>query len=188
MQATATRPDLISDEPRIQAHYEQCLRNGCSPKLAEALAFQQGPALKTDALLFEGHHNGNQFQDSPSTGDFYKQAAQRAGVSTAGKIYLGTLANFPGDPRAWVSDRHDVQKVLEERGWGCSGAVSRKVDDLPSTESHPGVADDIVDDEVDRLTTKNPDLAPTPKEKLELKEKIKGERTPHWHKKKSSGA
>jgi hypothetical protein len=33
--------DIISDDPRIQAHYEKCLAEGTSPRLAEMFAFAQ---------------------------------------------------------------------------------------------------------------------------------------------------
>ena len=36
----------ISDDPKIQAHYEECLRNGCSHKLAEMLALRKPPRVR----------------------------------------------------------------------------------------------------------------------------------------------
>lgn len=92
--------------------------------------FQPGrpPAVMTDSVFLEGHANGNQFENTPSLGDFYAREAKAQGVDTKGKVYLSGLASHPGDPRAWVSGRGDVRKVCEERGWHCEGAVNVKGD------------------------------------------------------------
>lgn len=37
------------------------------------------------------------------------------GGSTTGKVYLSSLAEYPGDPRAWVSGKDDVKRVCKER-------------------------------------------------------------------------
>jgi hypothetical protein len=52
--------------------------------------------------------------------------AERNGVDINGKVYVSGLANYLGDPRAWVSGRDDVRRVLEERGWSSQGAVNVK--------------------------------------------------------------
>lgn len=180
------RPRLISTEPAIQLHYEQCLANGCTEKLAEAMAFRQGPALRTDAAFLQGHSNGNQFAGGgmqERIGNFYASRARKAGVSTQGKIYLGGLAAFPGDPKAWVADRGDVEKVLDERGWSAAGSVNRQKRE-PEREVDVrvkgGVAPDILDREVARAIAKEPEIAPTPRERRALREKIRQRIKPHW--------
>ena len=87
----------------------------------------------TDAVFMEGHCSGNQF-DYPGghqVGNVLKKQAETAGVNTTGKVYLGGLAAFPGDPKAWVSDRNDVKRVLTERGWGSQGAVNQEPREKP---------------------------------------------------------
>lgn len=113
----------ISNNPAVQRHYELCRDAGTPHGLAEMFAFRRPPQENTDRGFLEGTANGSQFQDTPRAGDFYKARAESAGVSTTGKVYLKQLADYPGDPRAWVSSRGDVQKVLNERGWGCDGLV-----------------------------------------------------------------
>ena len=84
----------------------------------------------TDAAFLEGHVNGNQFENEPIIGDAYKAEATAKGVDITGKVYLSQLATYPGDPEAWVSGRGDVQRVCEQRGWGCKGSVEVKAQEL----------------------------------------------------------
>ena len=114
----------VSDDPAIQECYERLRADGVSHNLAEIFAFQRSPSSRTDREFLHGHCNGSQFVGDEERGDFYRKEAKKAGVSTTGKVYLSGLAERPGDPRAWISDRHDVQKVIEERGWNCEGAVN----------------------------------------------------------------
>lgn len=108
-------------------HYIRCRQDGCNARLADMLASGQPPMSSTDREFLEGHCCGNQF-DYPGghqVGDVLKAQANAAGVNVTGKVYVGGLAAFPGDPQAWVSDRHDVKRVLTERGWGSEGAVNQ---------------------------------------------------------------
>lgn len=116
---------------------------GSQEKLREMLATGVTPSLMTDAVFLQGHCNGSQFAESTRIGDHYAGEAKKAGVNVKGKIYLSGLAAFPGDPRAWVSDRGDVQKVCEERNFGCKGAVATKCDtSRPEPELLPRGSDE----------------------------------------------
>lgn len=146
----------ISDNPKVQAHYEHCRREGTSHALAEMFASGVTPSCLTDSVFLEGHCNGNQFESQPQVGDGYAAEARAAGVDPKGKVYLSGLARFPGDPEAWVSGRGDVQRVCEQRGWGCKGAVS-----VARADSEPpppvAVANDIVESQMDRVLATVPD-------------------------------
>lgn len=74
----------------------------------EMLASGQGPFLVTDSTYLEGTE------------------------STGGKKYLHQLAAFPGDPRAWVSGRGDVESYAREQGKGVEGMVT-----VPTPEVEP---------------------------------------------------
>ena len=113
-------------------------------RLAAMFAAGTPPMSNTDREFLEARENGRQFQDAPALGDFYAAAAARAGQSVTGKVYLSGLAAYPGDPRAWVADRGDVRRVLEERGWGARGAVNRPADERPPLDDAYRVADDLV--------------------------------------------
>ncbi len=103
-----------------KARFEAMLASGKPPRAVTDDTFRAN----------QGNANGGQFADDPHVGDFYKSVAAKAGVSTTGKTYLGGLAEYPGDPEAWVDSRGDVKRVCEKRGWGCEGAVTTKLDQV----------------------------------------------------------
>ena len=111
-----------------QAHfaYWDMRTAGQSARLAEMLALGAPPMSNTDREFLEGRCNGNQFDGGPlrqDIGDRFRKVAEAAGQSVKGKVYIGGLARFPGDPHAWVSDRGDVKRIVEGRGWKCEGSV-----------------------------------------------------------------
>lgn len=134
----------VSLSPAQQAHYVACVVDGVADNLAEMFALGQPPMSNTDREFLEGHANGNQFEKTPGIGDYYAGVAKQSGVDPKGKIYLSSLAAYPGDPQAWVSGRGDVQKVCEERGWACRGAVNVKMREAEPAQGKYRVADDII--------------------------------------------
>lgn len=169
---------LVSDDPEIQAAYEQMREAGESHMIADLLAHRKTPASRTDREFTLGHCNGNQFAGNPVAGNYYNRVAKEAGVSTTGKQYLGQLAKYPGDPRAWVSSRGDVAKICKENGWGCTGLVETKV---VESEGAPDidVADDILETRADDMIALDPGLK---SKKAVLKEEIKEKIKPRWSK------
>jgi hypothetical protein len=136
---------IISRRSEIQGAYEEMRTRGLSHNLAEMFALRMAPTLVTDSTFLAGHCNGNQFEKTPGVGDRYRKEAEAAGVDVTGKVYLSQLAEYPGDPRAWVSGRGDVRRVCEERGWGCAGDVSVKKPTDMAPEPSVRLADDIVE-------------------------------------------
>ena len=160
-------------------HYQQCIANGCTPKLAEMLASRTPPMSNTDRELWEGHTNGQQFEKAPGIGDYYKRQARVAGVDPKGKIYLSSLARYPGDPEAWVDGRGDIKRVLDKRGWGAEGIVNapvRKDDTPPALESglDPTLVDDYVRERMNALP--EGDRA----DAGEIRESVVEQLKPHW--------
>lgn len=159
-------------------HYLACVGEGTSRNLALMFALGQPPMSNTDREFLFGHCNGSQFENRPEHGDAYAQVAREQGVDTAGAVYLSGLAAYPGDPRAWVRGRGDAQKVCEDRGWDCDGAVTVKAakkDHAPG----PAVADDIVSDEVHKMLLDSPE--PLKESIPDLKAKVLERRRPHWN-------
>lgn len=155
--------------------YFTCRINGWSHAGAMMMALASPPMSNTDREFLQGHVNGSQFQHNEARGDYYAKAAKEAGVSTTGKVYISGLAEFPGDPRAWVSGRGEAQRVCEERGWEAEGAVNvkgRQFDHGPPIE----LADDIVEAEASRVLAKHPE--PQTVNHEELKHTIREKRKP----------
>jgi hypothetical protein len=98
-------------------------------RLEEMFASGKPPAADTDREFLEGTQN--QFAGDEATALRLKKVAEAEGQSVTGKRYVGGLARYPGDPRAWVDGKADVRKYLEETGRGCEGALSVKPRDPP---------------------------------------------------------
>lgn len=140
--------------------YLECRANGCSRRLAASLALKRFPAIKTDSIFNEGRVNGNQFEHCPRQGDFLRKIAEEAGVSTTGKYYCRGLAEYPGDPMAWVSDRGDVLRVARAKNLNIvDGYVTHKARDVEPMADVP-IAADLVEDEVADILDANPGAKP----------------------------
>lgn len=161
-------------DPVARAAYD----DRCAARFAEMIASGRPPRGKTDDTFntIQDNCNGKQFERQPAIGDLYRRQAEAAGVSTTGKVYLSALAEYPGDPHAWVSGRGDVRRRCLEKGWGCEGAVTLKGREY---EHQPvALAEDIVQREVEKRLEADPD------QRVEdVREKVFAERAPHWAKK-----
>lgn len=135
-------------------------------RFADMVRLRRAPGIRTDSTHFAGRHN--QFADKPYLGDFYAKELRAMGGSPVGKQYINQLARYPGDPEAWVSSRSEIKERCERRGWTCQGEVTVKPPLM--AEPKPGVVLDpkIVDAEVAATVAKNPEIAPTPKEREAL--------------------
>lgn len=163
----------------MSARERAAMRRRDKARLAEMLATGAVPRVVTDDTFRATLDvcNGKQFEGDPHVGDFYRERAEAAGVSTTGKAYMHGLAAFPGDPRAWVSTRGEVRRVVEERGWGCEGTVNVKARTDVAPVQGPAVAEDIVRREV------ADEMAKDPGQKVEdVREKVVAKRKPHWSK------
>lgn len=122
-------PARVSSNPAIQGHYELCLKNGCTPRLAEMLAFRQAPRGMTDDVFLA---------DMPTIGKMYGPvgveklvaAARRQGYSpNVNDVYLSSVAKDFGDPQAFLRHGQGLDRVkrnFEATGRGIEGAVNVK--------------------------------------------------------------
>lgn len=162
-----------------QVHYWTMRIEGESHRMAEMLATRRFPGTKgTDRAFLQGREFGaGQFQDRPLVASHHLKMADDAGVSVVGKVYNGTLARFPGDPEAWVSNLGDVKDLCERRGWSADGAITVRAPQYaePPDPAPYRVADDLVERYVDDAIATNPDLAPKRADvKEELTHKLAG--------------
>ena len=150
------------------------LDNGTSLNLAIMFATGQGPTLHTDDTFFRGWQgaSGAQFDKRlPYDQNLYMREAKEAGVSTNGKVYMHGLAEYPGDPRAWVGTKGEMKKRLEQKGWGCD-RLGVKVRTDVEPEATPALAEDLVQEMVARKFQGEDDRAITPKKLAEAREAV----------------
>lgn len=105
---------IVSDDSQIQAEYVAARKRGESHNFAEMVALQRFPGLgQTDTKLFRNY--GTLLDQC---GGVEREAARV--VSNAKKhgyspgyndVYMPTLAQFPGDPRAFVSQAEGFEKA-----------------------------------------------------------------------------
>ena len=164
-----------------QERYDQMRAEGLSHNLAEMFALQCPPGMAgTDSAFLEGHCNGSQFDGQEHIGDMYRAEAAAAGVDVKGKVYLGSLAQYPGDPAAWVSGRGDVKRICEERGWGCRGAVNVKAAEPLETPKDIPIASDIVDNQVGEILAHVPVRERPRVDVQDLREQVADRLKPSW--------
>lgn len=168
---------IISLSIEVQKAYLEMRDNGVDHKLAEMLALRSPPMSNTDREFWHGKCNGNQFEQTPWVGDAYRRQAEDCGVDPTGKVYISQLADYPGDPRAWVDGRGDVQRICEERGWGSTGSVNVKARNDLAPEPDVAIADDIMQDLVEDKMEASPGISAQ-----EAKEAVTSKHKPHWAK------
>jgi hypothetical protein len=147
---------IISSNQDVQMRYEQMRLAGESHNLAEIFATKRFCGVKSDSIFNEGRFSGSSLDHCPAHEKWLRAQAEAAGVSTTGKYYLAGLADFPGDPTAWVDGRGDILRVCEAKGMSIKdGFLSYRA---PESEPVPDVqiADDIVEREVNRTLAECP--------------------------------
>lgn len=114
--------ETIFDPPLPPEYEERCKSN-----IKEAVEARQFPGLNTDTSFLANRGTLEaQFADKEALKQTV-EGAQRAGYKPKpSDVYLSSLAQFPGDPQAWVGSdaKGHIRKVCEERGIGCSGSVN----------------------------------------------------------------
>lgn len=182
--ANGERAYFVNGHEVSKEGYDLCFPS----KLDEMLAEGRAPHAVTDASFMKGQCNGSQFANNPKMGDMLRKVAEANGGSVKGKKYVGGLARFPGDPRAWVDSRGDVQRICEQEGWGCEGTVNVKSrQPLNPPAPGPALADDIVQEEVAKVLETVPEKARKKVDVQDLKEQIVDKHA-HFSKKSPSKA
>lgn len=141
--------------------YLESREKGNSHRFAAMCAHRSGPAFKgLNQNLLQGRWRDMGLDDSRVPEAYLKEAA-RAGVSTAGKVYIRGLARRWADPEAWVSSADDVRDVAKRHNLTVTGAVNYTP---PERDPEPEdqdfrLADDIVQEIMEEKVRENPELA-----------------------------
>lgn len=156
---TETYP-LVSNDQDRQAFYERLRDKGESHPIAEICALQQSPKPKGgDRAFWEGHLGNHGFDEKDPSMPEILAEAKRAGIPTAGKIYVGGLADGRGgaDPLAWVSDTSDVKYVAKKRRKAVKGVINFRGDTREEEpEKGPRLAEDLVQEAMRREAALDP--------------------------------
>lgn len=154
---TTTNPEITSSSHRL-AIFNQCIANGETVRFAEMCALQQAPGTRnTDRAFSEGAHRQMESMSEVNRRGLQK-LAKRAGISTDGKFYKGSLGR-PTDPAAWVSTADDVLSVARKRNLNVEGVINHKAVDIVQPPKKRTIAPDIVNDLVRRQMTQDESLA-----------------------------
>jgi hypothetical protein len=102
-------------------------------KVIKRLGVSFAAGAVTDRELFRGHGTlGDQFDGADDQLDeVTKRAIARGYRPNVNDVYMPTLADDVGDPKAFVpasEGRHHIKKVCEERNWECDGIVKAEMD------------------------------------------------------------
>jgi len=121
-------------------------------------------ATVTDRELFRNRGTlADQFEGVEDQLHYVVSQARRHGYNPGiNDVYMPALADFPGDPAAFVSPtdgRGHIKKVVASRGEDCEGIVNYKAPRGTRGEEPPKLAPDLVEDAVDAMIEENPSLA-----------------------------
>mgnify|MGYP001481487221 CR=1 FL=1 len=146
--ASETRKQMLMDEiasagPQALALFESSLKQGSSLEFAAMCALRQAPGSRnTDRAFCQGARRQMDSMSEVNQKKLY-EIAKKAGISTQGKFYKGSLGRYT-DPAAWVSCAEDVLTVCKERNLHCEGVISHKAVDLPPVVNKIKLGPDIV--------------------------------------------
>lgn len=155
---------IVSDDPDVQALYEQCRSDGESHNFAEICAFRSAPGVSTDTTYMAGVGTlRQQCGDDDKEVDRLVSAAKKLGhTPNASDLYNPTLARCLGDPLAFVpasNAKAHVRKVCEMRGKSCEGLVNYTAPERePAPEPKHRLHPRLVDDEIRKAVALDPGL------------------------------
>lgn len=174
-------PAVLAAGPEAVETFLASIAAGGTPRFAEMCALQCPPGTKgSDRAFMEGRCAGEWLGGMPrAVADQMVQQARKAGINTAGKFYMGGIADKRGaaDPEAWVSSRDDVLRVCKKRDLEIHGAVEY----VPPQKKRKEVDINprILREQVRAEMKANPKLS-----RGEATEKVKDRIVPEWKKKK----
>ena len=103
---------------------------GYDERMAEIIRCRRAPGDKgSERTLFEGKLHNHGLDGMPDW--MVKEIladAHAAGIPTAGKVWESALGGAD-DPKAWVSDAHDVLAAAEAKNLPLEGVLKRRVID-----------------------------------------------------------
>jgi hypothetical protein len=148
------------------AHYAECIRNGCTPRMAEMLAMRQAPRGMTDDVYMAGMQKIGTTLDKLNRFDRERMLgeARKHGYTIKGsEVYEPGVARFPMDPKAMFDHGRglgDMKKLLEKRGVESHGHFTTKGrNDKPPERQKHQLHPRLVKRHLQRMVKDDPSLA-----------------------------
>lgn len=142
------------DTPAEQEIYEARFEEMCRAR--------RGPRSLTDDVAIGGLDTlGKHFEGDEKNLERLCRTAQAHGYNPMhSDVYLPALADFPGDPKAFVRNdvRAHVKKVCEAKGVPCTGMVEVKEGEKKPVKK-VRLAKRLIEEEYRARVAKNPDVA-----------------------------
>ena len=150
-----------------QAIYKQALKNGCTPRMAELLASRKCPALDTDKAFFNRFGNLGDENDEVYLNRITSNAQREGYTPSLGDVYAPGLADYPGDPKAFLS-RSMGRRAIKEH----MDRIKRGPDSDPfEKSSRVPLAEDIVQEHISQMVAEDPGIVQRRKPS-ELREEV----------------
>jgi hypothetical protein len=159
--ANETRLAQLHDEvdrAGVRAQFDKMVAAGQGVEFAAMCALQQPPGSKNTDRAFQDGARRRMENMGAKTKDALLGAAQKAGINTAGKFYVGGLGRAQ-DPSAWVSTAQDVLDVCKKKNLNCEGVVNHKATFRDTPPPDVKLAPDLVREFAANAMDADPGLA-----------------------------
>lgn len=167
--------ELWGDMTKL-AVYIECREQGVEPVFAAMRACRRACGTKNmDRTFNEGARR--RMDGMGKNGERLVKIAQRAGISTQGKFYVGGLGRYT-DPHAWVSTADDILTVAKKKNLTVTGVVNHQGHEEAPPTPTTKLAPDIMKRYLKTYFRNDPGLKEkvrrNPKAMRDLKERIVG--------------
>lgn len=155
----------------VNGRYINCDEDPSDDSLfMEMLKSRKFPGVRTDAQFLANHGTlDKQFEGDTRQLEEVTGTARKLGYNPSpNDTYIPTLAQFPGDPMAFVpadSPKNHIKKVCEATNRACEGDVNVSRDRKEPAKT-VRLGEDLVQEEAAQRIMKNPEEALKPKEQL----------------------
>lgn len=100
-------------------------------------------------------------RDNSLIGEHYMAMARRAGVNPNNKQYISQLADYAGDPEAWVDSRGDMVRVAKKKGLNIDEGIAKyKHESKGPPDLQGGIAADLAVKLAKKIMRENPGMKP----------------------------
>lgn len=146
---------LLPDE--LRAEFDAMVAKGNTPQFAMMCLARRGPIQNNSDRAFNQSYRRQMNGMHPKQRDQIIEIAQKAGVNTNGKYYVGGLGKY-GDKDAWVSTNEDVRTVCDRKDLGANGPGIKRKASEPIPPKQIRLAPDIVNHQVSKRLAADPAL------------------------------